>query len=243
MVLNIVNDEARSSFPTYPILNQEVPPIRWRYQSIWNVSFWSLKKTASLVLEIGKITLATEILSLGIKFTFPVISKEIMHTIIITPVLEETFFRGFMQKSIRLGQEAWNWYRGQKPTEAQQAFRVRATSIAFGASHLLRTGSLNSRIIQSVNAGIEGLAYGELAEIYQTVAITVLIHGLNNGLCMANESDLVSDIHAIALISLLHLSNHYVVQHGGYLPTFKHLVLQISSSSRFSKAQTRSFQT
>lgn len=198
-----------------------------RYQTAWNALPWPLQKVILLTLEIGKITLATSILSVGSEFVFPVITKDIIHTVIIGPFSEEIIFRGFMQNSIRLIQMTWNWYCGQGPTEAQQMFRVRFTGIVFGAFHLLNQRPLSDRIIQSVSAGIGGIAYGYLAEITGTLATTILLHGLNNGLCIAPNFALISSIHASVLLLFLELSNHYIVHHGGYLPTYRHLSFQM----------------
>lgn len=203
-------------------------PSTYAISNGWHETPWPVQKVVLLVLEIASIYLATTILVIGSSVFIPLTSRN-FYTIVTGPILEEVCFRGIMQNGIRLGQTAWNWRRGQEPTQAQLAFRVRITALTFGAIHLLNPGALSNRIFQSVAAGIGGVAYGYLAEITGTLATTILLHGLHNGLCVAGHMATASQLHLVALIFLLELSNHYVVHHGGYLSTFRHLTFQINT--------------
>lgn len=105
----------------------------------------------------------------------------------IAPIVEEFMFRWALLNTLSLLQKGKNYVYtrflkkevSEEALKAQLVFRVRVQAVLFGFVHYFNE---QKSIIQVVLSGIGGLTYGYLAEKYDTIALGVIAHGINNGL-------------------------------------------------------------
>lgn len=118
--------------------------------------------------------------------------REIYATTVFAPVAEEIIFRGILLQGIYLAQRGWNHYFDLKLTDedrkAQQVFRIRLSALIFAAAHLTNPHKSSvSALIQFTWTYFGGITYGYLTEKYQTLSVSILVHGVNNSLAVAGR--------------------------------------------------------
>lgn len=145
------------------------------------------------VAETVKVVAATIFLDLIFRLSFKgdveVLSYSIYHVMVTVPLVEEILFRGILQQGIHYCQHALGkmGYLEEEATKAQRVFRVIFSGVIFGSLHffLPHHKTLSSAISQSALGTLMGIICGELSERYQTSALGVIGHGLNNGIALA----------------------------------------------------------
>ncbi len=117
-------------------------------------------------------------------------SQQILLTVVVVPILEEIIFRGVVLRAIQLCQKA---LINEEEERTQRVFRVHLSALIFAAAHLGNPHeNVSSALIQFTWAYIAGVTFGYVSEKYQTLSISILAHGLHNGLFVAATSGLYS---------------------------------------------------
>ncbi len=112
--------------------------------------------------------------------------KEMMISVVAIPVIEEILFRGCIQRGIGLVQKGWNYFviqRELSPREldVQRTWRVQMSAIIFAAAHLTNPHrNMGHKLTQFTWAYMGGVAYGYLSDKYQSLSVSILVHGFNN---------------------------------------------------------------
>src|SRR5580658_4073943 len=151
-----------------------------------------VKTAYSVIVEIVKIVAATCFLTyISGSYLSPtrrVTRLEIEEIVIIGPVLEEFLIRGLLQRGIGLGQKYWNEYVLKRELtsneiKVQTLFRIQLSAIIFAALHLLNPHETRTNaMIQLTWSYIGGMVCGLTSEKYGTLSISIIAHGLNNGI-------------------------------------------------------------
>jgi membrane protease YdiL (CAAX protease family) len=159
-----------------------------------------VQKVAKCTLNIGKESVTVVATAIFISMMTqrllvplaPSRSNFIRTTVVSAPVLEEIVFRVGLHEGIHLMQSFKNRFISKHPPSSQELqnqkiFRIWVGALIFGAAHLSNGHkTFTSALTQFSLSTAGGLVYGSLKEKYNTIAVGILAHSLNNGLaCLA----------------------------------------------------------
>jgi membrane protease YdiL (CAAX protease family) len=139
-------------------------------------------------MEVVKIVAATVFLEIASHYLFSHKKFEwkIRTLTVVIPIIQEIFFRGFIQGGIRFVQDGWNDYvvkreLTQNEIMIQKTWRIHLTALIYGAAHLRNSNSdYYAKYAQGIWFYLRGVSYGYLNEKYRTLSANILAHGISN---------------------------------------------------------------
>ena len=128
-------------------------------------------------------------------------SQKILLTVVTIPILEEIIFGGFILRPIYMMQKD---AVSEEEKLNQRVFRVHLSALIFAAAHLSNPHeNVKSALIQFTWAYAAGVTFGYVSEKYQTLSVSILVHGIHNGIYVAVTSGLYSEKYNPVFIVLL----------------------------------------